>query len=341
MTDWSKRTVLVTGGCGQIGSRLVEMLLERNTNLVRIVDNLSAYEFKQKDVYGSGILGRDNVQFTKGDITNHSLIRKATRNADVVFHIAAYADVGACIRNPEECFRSNVAGTHNMLKASLDAGVGKYVFASSAAVYGDQQTSVARRPVEFTEDMTLRPISNYANAKLWGESEARLFHQLHGLNTVSLRIFSVYGPRQIPKRGSHSWAVAIFAMRAFKGKTLQVFGNGEQVRDFVNARDIAESMIKAAETTGLEGQSINVGTGKPTTVKELALAIESLAEEFLNKKVDLSFKPRIRGDPFGGYADTRKMKQLLRWEPKVKLERGLKEYLEWMIQNPQLIPEYV
>lgn len=342
MTNWPRKTVLVTGGCGHIGSRLIELLLQRNVNYVRIVDNPSAYEFSQQEVFCRDILKHDNVQLILGNITDYELIRGAIKDVDMVFHLAAYADVGACIRNPDENFRSNILGVYNLLKRSLEEGVQKYVFASSAAVYGDQPHWAPNEPPKFREDMRPNPLSNYGNAKLWGENEAKLFYELYGLKTVSLRYFSIYGPFQIPKRGSHSWVTAIFAMRAYKGKTLEIYGDGEQVRDFIYVYDAAEVTIRAAEASGVAGEVVNIGTGRPTKIKDLALMIRDLAKEYFGKdEVEMPFKPRPKGDPLGGYAGTTKMKNLLRWEPKVSLEEGLRKYFEWILENSHLVPKYI
>jgi len=340
MTNWAKRKVLVTGGCGHIGSRIVKILLERKADSIKILDNLGAYEIKQTEVFGGEILGHDNVQLIDGDIANYDTVRKAVDDVDLVFHVAAYADVAACIRNPDESFRSNVLGTQNVLKASLKGGVQKYVFASSAAIYGDQPSQKPNEPTEFREDMKPNPLSTYANSKLWGENEAKLYYDLYGLQTVSLRYFSIYGHYQIPKRGSHSWVIAIFAGRAYRGQDLEIYG-GEQVRDFIHVNEIAEATVRAAETNGVEGKAFNVGTGRPTKIKDLALMAKELGKEYFRKEVDIKTKPRPKGDPLGGYASTSKMMMLLNWKPTVSLEEHLRDYFQWVTNNPSLIPNYI
>jgi len=258
---------------------------------------------------------------------------------DVVFHLAAYADVAATIYNPDEDFRSNVIGTYNVLKASLEAGVKRFVFASSASVYGNQPSPSPDEPQKFREDAKPNPLSTYANSKLWGELQARLFYTLYGLPTVSLRYFSVYGPLQVPKPKSHSWVVAIFLMRAIYGKPLVVFGGG-QVRDFIHVEDVAEATVRAAERDGVEGEVINVGTGKPTRIDELALIVKTLVKEVVGAEVEVKYGPRPRGDPLGGYADTEKMRRLLELDPR-PFEQGLRETLEWVLLHKNIIPEYI
>jgi UDP-glucose 4-epimerase/dTDP-L-rhamnose 4-epimerase len=333
MVNWNRATVLVTGGCGHIGSFVVRKLIQRKATHIRIIDRLSAYPFNQLDVFCKDVLADDRVEFIKGDIADRETIKRIIQGVDIVFHLAAYADVAATIYNPDEDFRSNIIGTYNVLKASLEAGVKRYVFASSASVYGDQQSS------KFKEDMKPNPLSTYANSKLWGEIQARLFYTLYGLPTVSLRYFSVYGPLQIPKPRSHSWVVAIFLMRAINGYPLIVFG-GSQIRDFIHVEDVAEATVRAAEKSGIEGEVINVGTGKPTRIDDLAIIIKSLVKEELGIDIEIKYGPRPKGDPLGGYADTEKKKRLLELEPR-PFEQGLRQTLKWIKCNKHLVPSYV
>ncbi|MEM3980477.1 MAG: NAD-dependent epimerase/dehydratase family protein [Ignisphaera sp.] len=340
MVNWARTTALVTGGCGHIGSFVVRKLLERNINSVKIIDNLSAYPFDQLNHFCTDFLEDDRVMFIKGDIADMETVKRAINNVDVVFHLAAYADVAATIYNPDEDFRSNVIGTYNVLKASLEAGVKRYVFASSAAVYGNQQLQNSSKPVKFHEDMKPNPLSPYANSKLWGENQARVFHDLYGLKTVSLRYFSVYGPLQIPKPRSHSWVIAIFLMRAINNKPLLVYG-GNQVRDFIYVEDVAEATVKAAEIEDVVGETINIGTGRPTRIDDLAQKIKNLVKEEFGKDIEIRYVSRPKGDPIGGYADTTKMSNLLKFQPKIALEEGLKKTLEWILKNLDKVPQYV
>lgn len=339
MVNWPRTYVLVTGGCGHIGSFVVRKLLERGVAGVRILDNLSAYPFNQLEVYCKDLLADERVEFRRGDVADFETVKKAISDIDVVFHLAAYADVAATIYNPDEDFRTNVVGTYNVLKASREAGVKRYVFASSASIYGNQPPPSPNEPPTFREDMKPNPLSTYANSKLWGENQAILFYRLYGLPTVFLRYFSVYGPLQIPKPRSHSWVVAIFLMRAISGKPLLVFGGG-QVRDFIHVEDVAEATVRAAERSGVEGEAINVGTGRPTRIDDLAVMVKNLVKEELGIDVEVKYSPRPKGDPLGGYADTAKMKRLLELEPR-PFEQGLRETFKWILANRHLISGYV
>jgi len=255
----------------------------------------------------------------------------------VIFHEAAFADVAATIWNPNEDFKTNVLGTFNLLKAAKDNNIDRFILASSAAIYGEQLQEGGKNPPKFSEDMKPHPISTYANSKLWAEYEAQLFHQLYGLKTTSLRYFSVYGDPQTPKKGSHSWVVAIFTMRLLKNKPLTIFGDGSQVRDFIHVDDIAEATILAAEKQSTTGKVINIGTGKPTTIKQLAEIIMNSA----NDEAPLEYRPRPKGDPFGGYAETTLMKKLMGWEPKIELRDGVKRYHNWVNHNKNTIPQWL
>lgn len=331
---WSRKVALVTGGAGLIGSCLVKKLVERGTS-VRVLDNLSAYPFDQQVHFG--LNGQDGIEFVKGDIREQKVVQKACRDVDVVFHEAAFADVAATIWNPAEDFATNVCGTFNLLVMARESDVERFIFASSAAVYGDKPWNEDETPPVFSEHDKPAPISTYANSKLWGEYEAKLFYELYGLKTTSLRYFSVYGIPQIPKRGSHSWVVAIFTMKLIKGEPLTVFGDGTQVRDFIYVDDVAEATILAVEKETTIGKTINIGTGIPTTIKRLAEVIRDMNDT----KVPLVFKPKPKGDPLGGRADTTLMKKLLDLKPLIKLRSGVQRYYEWITNNRHLIPEWL
>lgn len=330
----SGKRVLVTGGAGLIGSRIVRRLVELGST-VKVLDNLSAYPFDQLQHFY--IKKSGSVKVINGDIKNKILVKNVVKDVDVIFHEAAFADIAATIWNPEEDFNSNVLGTFNLLEAARRNDVERFIFASSAAVYGEQLEKGTEKVPKFSEDMKPNPISTYANSKLWAEYEMLLFNELYGLKITALRYFSVYGVPQVPKKGSHSWVVAIFVMRLLKKKPLVIFGDGKQIRDFINVNDVAEATILSAEKTSTIGKVINVGTGRPTSINHIAEIIEDIAEV----KVPIKFKPRPKGDPFGGYANTTLMKKILRWKPKIVLKEGIKTYYEWVNAHKYVIPEWL
>ena len=293
-----------------------------------MVDNLSAYPFDYLKDYGVGDISA--VNFVKGDITDKNLMDNLIQKQDIVIHAAALADVGACVRNPEIEFQTNVVSTQGILETSKKNNIEKFIFISSAAVYGMGNRGI------FRETDPCFPVSNYALSKYWGEQQTKLYYDLYDLPTTSIRFFSVYGSPQIPKQGSHSWAVAIFGALAKKGKPITVFGDGNQIRDFTHVTDIAESVVLSTEKNSTNGKFFNVGTGKPTKINEI---VEKVFQNV--DPVPINYKPYPAGDPIGGYSDTTLMKKLLNWEPEMTLENGIKEYFDWFSEHEYLVPSWV
>jgi|TARA_B110000438_G_scaffold95694_1_gene94949 nucleoside-diphosphate-sugar epimerase len=321
------KKILVTGGAGTVGSNIVKKLVEKEAE-VTVIDNLDAYPFDYLHEYGVGNL--EKVKFVKESITDHEIIGNLIKEQDIVIHAAALADVGACIRNPETEFKTNVAATQNILEQCKKNNIEKFIFISSAAVYGLGNRSI------FKETDACFPVSNYALSKYWGEQQTKLYYELYNLPTTSIRFFSVYGSPQIPKKGSHSWAVAIFGALAKKGKPITVFGDGNQVRDFTHVSDIAESVVLSTEKESTNGKFFNVGTGKPTKINDI---VEKIFQHV--KPVPINYKPYPPGDPIGGHADTTLMKKLLDWEPEIKLDQGIEEYFDWLSNHEHIIPKWI
>ena len=321
------KKILVTGGAGTVGCNIVKKLVDRNAE-VTVVDNLSAYPFDYLKDYGVGDISA--VNFVKGDITDKNLMDNLIQKQDIVIHAAALADVGACVRNPEIEFQTNVVSTQGILETSKKNNIEKFIFISSAAVYGMGNRGI------FRETDPCFPVSNYALSKYWGEQQTKLYYDLYDLPTTSIRFFSVYGSPQIPKQGSHSWAVAIFGALAKKGKPITVFGDGNQIRDFTHVTDIAESVVLSTEKNSTNGKFFNVGTGKPTKINEI---VEKVFQNV--DPVPINYKPYPAGDPIGGYSDTTLMKKLLNWEPEMTLENGIKEYFDWFSEHEYLVPSWV
>jgi UDP-glucose 4-epimerase len=250
--------VLITGGAGFIGSHLVEHFQGKAD--IYVLDNLRSGYRKNLDAL--------DCEFIEGSVTDRTLVRKAVKGVDYVFHLAAMVSVPESMTNPVECVEINTIGTLILLEESAKAGVKKLCFSSSAAVYGDNPT------VPKTEDMLPEPKSPYAVTKLDGEYYCRIFHDAGRLNTVCMRYFNVFGPRQDP-RSQYAAAVPIFIDRALKNEPLTVFGDGEQTRDFVYVRDIVAANVFLAEHADLSGV-YNVASGKRMTVNELARKIIAL-----------------------------------------------------------------
>ncbi|MFE0426872.1 NAD-dependent epimerase/dehydratase family protein, partial [Streptomyces sp. NPDC058953] len=262
----------------------------------------------------------------------------ALDGADLLVHAAAFADVAACTRRPDIAFEANVAGTETVLEEAVAARVRRLVFVSSAAVYGNG-TAPATGPAEpqrFAEDQTPHPLSVYANSKLWGEHQTRLLLAGTGTDYAILRYFSVYGDPQTPKPGSHSWMVAWLAMHARAGLPMRLNGGGLQVRDLVHVDDIAAATALALVEDGVVGETVNVGSGIPTSVRDVA---ELIAPHYADARFVTT--PRPADDPMGGYAATDRLRELMSWTPGITVREGVDRYVRWLNSTPDAVPAWL
>jgi UDP-glucose 4-epimerase len=315
MTRSISRT-LVTGGAGFIGSHLVDRLLNEDFE-VTVIDNLDTGCLENIAHH------QDNkrFRFIKGDIRDFSLVKETMKGIDAVFHEAAIASVTLSVKDPILVNETNVTGTLNLLKASSDLGVKRFIYASSAAVYGDTQSPQKR------EDMPLNPRSPYGISKLAAESYARIFYKLYGLETVSLRYFNVYGPRQrFDLQCAYGGAITIFTNRLLQNMPPIVFGDGEQTRDFVYVEDVVEANMLALNCKEAAGEAFNVGTGSSVSVNQVA---ETLKEIMNKKELKNTYAPPRPADGRHGYADISKAQNILGFRPKVSLKDGLIQLVEW------------
>jgi nucleoside-diphosphate-sugar epimerase len=300
---------LVTGGAGFIGSHIVDRLLA-DGHQVRILDNFSTGKREN--------LPPDNrVKIIEGDISHFDTVLKAMDGTDAVFHQAAIASVPATIRDPLASARVNYLGTVNVLEAARQAGARRVVFASSAAVYGD----LPQLPKQ--EDMPVKPLSPYAADKLASEEACRVYHHLYGLETVCLRYFNVFGPRQDPS-SPYSGVISIFSDSLASGRQALIYGDGEQTRDFVYVSDLVEANIKAAASTTAPGKAINIATGTTLSVNDLLKTICKIREQAFNPE----YKPGRQGDIRHSCADIRMARKVLGWEPVVGFEEGLRKLFD-------------
>ncbi|MQS15997.1 NAD-dependent epimerase/dehydratase family protein [Streptomyces kaniharaensis] len=325
-------TVLVTGGGGLVGSRIVAQLAAHGAHPL-VLDSFGAYPHAVRDRFE---VDRHAAEVVLGDVRERATVAWLAGRADFVIHAAAYADVAACTRNPDVAFASNVHGTQTVLDAVTGAGaaVKRLVFVSSASVYGDG-TPVGGGLARFAEDQPLTPISVYANTKVWAEHQVRLMLEGTGTEHATVRYFSVYGDPQVPKPDSHSWMVPWMAMSAHTGSPIRLNGGGRQVRDMVHVDDIAHATILALVADEMAGQTVNVGTGVPTTVREIG---ELIAAHYPGAAFVET--PRPEGDPLGGCADTRRAADLLGWQPGIRLVDGIDRYVAWLKDTPGAIPDW-
>lgn len=299
--------ILVTGGSGFIGSHIVEHY-QGKAEEIRVLDNLRTGYRKNLD----GL----QCTFIEGSVTDRELVRNAVQGVDYIFHMAALVSVPESMAKPGECVDINVHGLLNVLEEAAAAGVKKLVFASSAAIYGDNPT------VPKLETMFPEPKSPYAITKLDGEYYLNMFRAEGRLETAAIRFFNVFGPRQDPK-GAYAAAVPIFIEKAVKGEDITVYGDGEQTRDFIYVKDIVGALTFAAETPGVTGV-LNAGYGGQITINQLASQI--IENAGTSSKV--LHAPERPGDVKHSRASAEKL-LAAGWKPKHTLEEGLAATFEF------------
>ncbi|MFD5447353.1 MULTISPECIES: NAD-dependent epimerase/dehydratase family protein [unclassified Streptomyces] len=330
----SGATVAVTGGLGLVGSRIVHKLRAIGAKPLAV---------GRLDAYGAPVcssvfhISPADPDVIAGDITDTALMDDVLGRSDYVIHAAALADVAECTRNPGAALRANVQGTQTVLDAAArhTRSLKRLVFVSSASVYGvGAGSSVAG--ARFSEEDPLRPASVYANTKLWGEHQTALALGGPDDSYAIVRYFSVYGEPQVVKENSHSWVVAWFAMRATLRLPLHLNGGGRQVRDFVHVDDIATATLLAAVTDRAHRATVNVGTGRATSIRQVANLVRRHCPA-----ARIVETPRPQGDPLGACADTTRMREVLDWAPQTDIEDGVRRYLEWLERTPEAIPAWL
>ena len=300
---------LVTGGAGFIGSHISDRLLA-DGHRVRILDNFSTGKHENIPL-------SDDVEVIEGDIGNYDTVRTAMEQVDIVFHEAAIASVPETVGNPLASERVNYRGTLNILEAARHAGVKRVMFACSAAVYGD----LPELPKQ--ESMPVKPLSPYAVDKLASEQACQMYTHLYGLETVSLRYFNVFGPRQDPS-SPYSGVISIFSDYLDQGKQPTIYGDGEQTRDFVFVSDVVEANIKAATAPSAAGKAINIATDSKLSINELLKTICDLK----GQPFEPHYKPGRQGDIRHSRADISAAREYLEWQPIVAFEDGLRMLFE-------------
>ncbi|MEV7085479.1 NAD(P)-dependent oxidoreductase [Streptomyces sp. NPDC093085] len=324
--------VVVTGGGGLVGSRLVALLCEAGA-AVTVLDRMDAYPESGHETFG---VARSGARLVVGDVCDAATVGALLRDAEFVVHAAAYADVAACDRRPDIAFRANVEGTQVVLEQVARFPVRRLVMVSSASVYGDGLPGV-EGPQVFHEDQPLFPVSVYANSKLWAEHQTRLMlGASSGTEYAVVRYFSVYGEPQLPKPGSHSWMVPWLSQQARLGRPMRLNGGGIQVRDLVHVDDIAEATALALTEERMAGRTVNIGTGRPTSVRAVA---DLIAAYFPGARRVST--PRPEGDPLGGYAATERSRDLLRWQARITVEEGVERYVRWLLATPDATPRWL
>ena len=302
---------LVTGGAGFIGSHLVDELVAGGCR-VTVLDNLSTGHRQNIDHLG------DRIDFVEGDIRDEGLLSRVVKGCEVVFHQAAVVSVSQSVQDPSHACEVNDLGTVRVLDASRRNGVRRVVMASSSAVYGDDP----RMPK--TEEMAPMPLSPYAVQKLTGEFYASVFGGLYGLETVCLRYFNVFGPRQDPS-SPYSGVISIFMKKASAGEAPTIYGDGGQSRDFIYVKDVVRANVLAATEAAAAGQVFNVGTGAFIRIVDLWKLIGELSGVTIDPLFD---QPRA-GDIRESVSDIGRIQRLLGFRPRIALRQGLIDTLAW------------
>ncbi len=303
------RKILVTGGAGFLGSHLVERLSVQNE--ITVFDDLSTGSLRNLEG------AKDEVRLHRASVLQPKQLAKALEGHDLVYHLAAKTSVPESVAKPDEYWRTNVEGTLNVLKASVDAGVKRVVFSSSAAIYGTSEV------VPKVETMRPEPASPYATTKMVGEFACQEISQLKPIETVAVRLFNAYGPRQDPS-APYAGVVAKFSSAVARGQAVEIYGDGDQTRDFLYAADAAEAMELAGEKP-VAGQLFNVGSGSAVTVNEVA----RLLSEIIGMPIKAARKEIRPGDVRHSRADIARAMEQLGFTPKTSLREGLERTLAY------------
>lgn len=304
--------VLVTGGAGFIGSNLADELIRQGAK-VRIIDNfVTGYQENLDEITGS-------FDFVSGDLNDSESLSQALDGVEIVFHQAALPSVPRSVDNPRETHNACVNATFNLLVKAKESGVRRVLYAASSSAYGDQPT------LPKVETMLPDPLSPYAAAKLMGEYYCRVFTQVYGLETIALRYFNVFGPRQNPS-STYSGVISRFIDALMKDQTPVIYGDGNQTRDFTYIANVVAANIRAAQTSSGIGSVMNVANGERVSLNEL---LDTLKRITARKDVIAEHLPTRNGDVKHSQADNSRAVEFLGYKKLVGLEEGLEKTIAW------------
>ncbi len=305
------KRILVSGGAGFIGSHIVEALLERG-HKVRVLDNFSTGKRNNLRTI------RNDIEILAGDCADPKTAAKAMKGIEVVYHEAAVPSVALSVADPFASHHANATATMSMLVAARDAGVERFMYAGSSSVYGDRKEKYK------VETLPARPLSPYGAAKFVGETYVRIFAELYGMQTLTMRYFNVFGPRQDPS-SPYSGVISRFSKALLKRETPVIFGDGNQSRDFTFIANVVHANLLALTAPGLKGQTVNIATSKAHTLNDLLASLQRLS----GRKTEAKFEPTRVGDIRHSLADTSAARKLLKYRPQVDFESGLARTFEW------------
>ena len=319
---------LVTGGAGFIGSHVVDALVSRGDS-VRVVDDLSTGSREN-------LTTSSKIEFVQADLADPGVAKTAVDGVEMVVHLAAIPSVPRSVQEPARTHRANVEATQALLLASRDANVRRVVQASSSSIYGESETLPKH------EGMQPSPLSPYALHKLIAEQYASLYTRLYGLETVSLRFFNVFGPRQSPG-SQYSGVISLFTAALLEGRSPTIYGDGGQTRDFTYVSDIVNGILSVIEHPFVEDNKIsnltpsestakwrvlNIGRGEKVELMDFVRCIE----KYFNKEINKEFLPLQAGDIPVTFCNTDKLKNNFSYDPSVSVEEGVKHFLDWYVE---------
>jgi UDP-glucose 4-epimerase len=321
---------LITGGCGFIGTNLIRKLIKQGRHTIRIVDNLSVGTKQALDDIGayvetdladvSAMVLQPAIELIVGDVQDSRLALSVCEGADIIIHLAANTGVGPSVENPRSDCLTNVIGTFNYLEAARNLNISRFVFASSGAPVGEISPPIH-------EEIAPHPVSPYGASKLAGEGYCSAYNRTFDVDTVALRFGNVYGPGSLHK----SSLVAKFIQTVLKGDVFEIYGDGQQTRDFIYIEDLVEAVLLAAEKPGIGGEIFQIATNKETTVTEIVMQLERL---LLDQGIDnnnVSYGDKRVGDVMRNYSDTSKAQRMLGWSASTDLQKGLSNTIDWFL----------
>ncbi len=310
---------LVTGGAGFIGSHIAEHLL-RQGKTVAILDNLATGKYENIEAFA------DKITFYQADICDDAVVKKAMAGTRIVYHEAALASVPRSIKNPEASFQANVEGTFKILLHAKECGVKRVIFAGSSSVYGNSEV------LPKVETMKPSPLSPYAASKIAGEYYCQVFSQVYGLETVTLRYFNVFGPRQ-DANSEYAAVIPKFIAALRQHQPVTIFGDGEQTRDFNYIDNVVAANLQAAEANDVAGRVFNIAGGSRISLNQLA----SYLQDMIHVKIAPNYAPPRIGDVRHSLADITLARQYLHYESTIDVRAGLQKTVEWFLkQSPKL-----
>ncbi len=303
---------LITGGAGFIGSNIADELLRQGAKVVILDNFLTGFRENLEEING-------DFDFIEGDLNDERKLKQAVAGIETVFHQAALPSVPRSVENPHETHEACVNGTFNLLLRAKENNVRRLIYAASSSAYGDQKT------LPKVETMLPEPLSPYAAAKLMGEYYCQVFSRVYNLETICLRYFNVFGPRQNPS-SQYSGVISRFIDSLMSGKTPVIFGDGEQSRDFTFIANVVDANVKAAQTTEGIGTVMNAANGERISLNEL---LEVLKKITAQETVAAEYQPERKGDVKHSQADNRRAVECLGYEKRVGLEEGLRKTIDW------------